>query len=582
MNGNDLTALPADVFDKLTALTTLDLARNDLTALPADVFDQLTVLEWLSLSGNDLTALPADVFDQLTVLEWLSLSGNDLTALPADVFDQLTALTELYLFGNDLTALPADVFDQLTALTTLHLSGNDLTALPADVFDQLTALTTLYLSGNDLTTLPAGIFDQLTALTELNLYGNDLTTLPAGIFDQLTALTTLNLSGNDLTALPADVFENLTALLRNGLDFSNNPGTSTFTPVANAGEDATATTGAAVSLSGSSTGPWGNNVTWSWTQVTSAGFIYNDDDVRQLTGRDTPSPSFTATPTAHYLYFRLTVTARGILTIFTSDTVKVTVTATSNQVAAPSITGTAILPELGNGSWGEGETIETALTFDEAVTVDTTGGIPSVQLTLGASTEKAAPYIRGSGTTELVFGYTLAKDEGPYDSALLTLNSLALNGGAIRSTESGADAALAHDGFAVIGGPTSRGVAEPGPTARFSALPERHDGESAFDIELHFSAAPEGLSYRTVGGGLLAVTGGTVQKARAQDDGQQHRLGRDDPPGRTRRHRDPAAGARLRRGERGLLRQPPARGGSDGGGAGRSVYGLVLGCAGGA
>ena len=55
---------------------------------------------------------------------------------------------------------------------------------------------------------------------------------------------------------------------------------------------------------------------------------------------------------------------------------------------------------------------------------------------------------------------------------------------------------------------------EPGPTARFSALPERHDGESAFDIELHFSAAPEGLSYKTVGGGLLAVTGATVEKAR--------------------------------------------------------------------
>ena len=108
----------------------------------------------------------------------------------------------------------------------------------------------------------------------------------------------------------------------------------------------------------------------------------------------------------------------------------------------------------------------------------------------------------------------MAKGEGPYDSALLAANSLALTGGAIRSTESGADAALAHDGFAVIVGPTSRGVAEPGPTARFSALPERHDGESAFDIELHFSAAPEGLSYRTVGGGLLAVTGATVEKAR--------------------------------------------------------------------
>ena len=158
--------------------------------------------------------------------------------------------------------------------------------------------------------------------------------------------------------------------------------------------------------------------------------------------------------------------------------------------------------------------MEGKFTFDEAVTVDTAGGVPAVSLTLGASTQKSAPYLRGSGTTELVFGYTLAKGEGPYDSALLAANSLALNGGAIRSTASGADAALAHDGFAVIGGPTSRGVAEPGPTARFSALPQRHDGESAFDIELHFSAAPDGLSYKTVGGNLLAVTGATVEKAR--------------------------------------------------------------------
>ena len=41
-----------------------------------------------------------------------------------------------------------------------------------------------------------------------------------------------------------------------------------------------------------------------------------------------------------------------------------------------------------------------------------------------------------------------------------------------------------------------------------------HDGASAFTGELHFSEAPEGLSYTTVAGGLLAVTGATVDKAR--------------------------------------------------------------------
>ena len=51
-------------------------------------------------------------------------------------------------------------------------------------------------------------------------------------------------------------------------------------------------------------------------------------------------------------------------------------------------------------------------------------------------------------------------------------------------------------------------------TACFGALPGSHDGSSPFTFELHFSEAPEGLSYTTVAGGLLDVTGATVDKAR--------------------------------------------------------------------
>ena len=414
----------------------------------------------------------------------------------------------------------AGIGSLLIAPDSLQTSG-----LKTGDFEGLPGLMTLRFLVSGLNALPVGIFDNLKALTDLVVAGNAaLTVLPPGVLDNLTELTELDLSANGLTSLPAGVFENLTALTR--LDLSGNPGTSTFKPVAHAGEDATATTGSSVTLSGSATGPWGNNVTWAWVQVTDeAGATAVTTNPITPTGANTATPGFTAPSTAGDLYFRLTVTGKGTGgTDFTStpavtSTDTVTVTASSLATAAPSVTGVEILPETDDGSWEEGETVEAALTFDEAVTVDTTGGVPAVTLTLGASTEKNAPYLRGSGTTELVFGYTLAKGEGPYNSAQLALNSLALNGGAIRSTASGADAALAHDGFAVIGGPTSRGVAEPGPTARFSALPERHDGESAFDIELQFSAAPDALSYKTVGGNLLAVTGGSVQKARRKTTG---------------------------------------------------------------
>ena len=512
------------------------------------------ILKKLGTSATSCrTAIPT-LLAGLTGELLMAFSALDKWGLRPGDFTGLSRLTRINTEGSRLTALPAGIFDDLTALTSLDLFNNALTTLPDDVFDKLTALTSLDLTSNHLTALPAGIFDKLTALTGLDLENNGLTALPEGVFDKLTALTELKLAGN--------------------------PGVATFLPVANAGPDqGSVSAGSTVTLSGSATGPWGSNVTWAWKQVTDAtgATELTPATVAFTEGATTATPSFTM-PSGS-VYFELTVTARGTAL---TDTDTVTVTTSALATAAPSVTGVTILPETDDGSWEEGETVEAALTFDEAVTVDTTGGTPAVTLTLGASTQKSAGYVRGSGTTELVFGYTLAKGEGPYDSAQLTLNSLALNGGAIRSTASGADAALAHDGFAVIGSPVPRGETDPGPTASFSALPERHDGESAFDIELHFSAAPDGLELQDGRGQPPRGDGRDRAEGTAQDGAQQPRLGGDDPPGRTRRRRDPAAGPGLRRGERGLLRQPPAGGGRDGHGAGRSVHGLVRGGAGGA
>ena len=51
-------------------------------------------------------------------------------------------------------------------------------------------------------------------------------------------------------------------------------------------------------------------------------------------------------------------------------------------------------------------------------------------------------------------------------------------------------------------------------TARFENVPEAHDGATAFTVELHFSENIPGLSYKTVGGGLLDATGANVTGAR--------------------------------------------------------------------
>ncbi len=194
----------------------------------------------------------------------------------------------------------------------------------------------------------------------------------------------------------------------------------------------------------------------------------------------------------------------------------------AGQTTAPAITGQPGVSAAGDdGQWTSGETVEVTLTFDEAVAVDTAGGTPSVGLSLGGSASRSAPYVRGTGTTALVFAYTLADADGAHASMTVPFDSLALNGGTIRSVASGADASLSHVGASVLGQSSGTAIGDRGQvgkpdgfTARFERLPERHDGETAFTVELHFSAAPDALSYRTVGGGLLEVSGANVTGAR--------------------------------------------------------------------
>ena len=197
--------------------------------------------------------------------------------------------------------------------------------------------------------------------------------------------------------------------------------------------------------------------------------------------------------------------------------VRVRGTRSASQVAAPTIEGSPALSEAGSdGTWTPGEAVQVTLTFSEAVNVVTTDGTPSIGIQLGGTTDRRASFASGSGTTELVFSYTLTEADGSHSSMFVPANGLTLNGGTITSNVSGAAAALEHTGAARAALPTaqSQGAEADRPTARFADLPQSHDGTTAFTVELHFSENIAGLSYTTVGGGLLVVTGATVTGAR--------------------------------------------------------------------
>ena len=118
-----------------------------------------------------------------------------------------------------------------------------------------------------------------------------------------------------------------------------------------------------------------------------------------------------------------------------------------NQAEAVTVIGVPTFNDPGpDNAWGAGEAVEVTFIFSRPVQVDTSGGAPSLPLLLSGTASRQALYLRGSGTRQLVFGYTLAEADGTHSSLLVAPNSLALNGGSIQDVDSMLDAVIEHQG----------------------------------------------------------------------------------------------------------------------------------------
>ncbi|WP_428098668.1 putative Ig domain-containing protein [Candidatus Rariloculus sp.] len=106
----------------------------------------------------------------------------------------------------------------------------------------------------------------------------------------------------------------------------------------------------------------------------------------------------------------------------------------------PTITST---PMASADTYGLAETVEITVTFDEPVTVDTVGGLPTFDIQLAGNDGTAMLYVRGSGTEHLVFAYVVQLGDRNTKGIIILANQLKLNSGTIRSPD-GRDALLEH------------------------------------------------------------------------------------------------------------------------------------------
>ena len=113
-------------------------------------------------------------------------------------------------------------------------------------------------------------------------------------------------------------------------------------------------------------------------------------------------------------------------------------------VGAPRITSITAVSDPGTDeTYAIGDVVQATVTFDEAVTVNTAGGTPALDLDIGG-VSKAAAYASGSGSTEIVFEYAVEEGVRDRNGFAVHRDSLELNGGTMRKQGTAVDALRIH------------------------------------------------------------------------------------------------------------------------------------------
>ncbi|XP_035186658.1 leucine-rich repeat-containing protein 27 isoform X2 [Oxyura jamaicensis] len=128
--------------------STLDVSRKNITHLTEEIYKQPDIKHF-HLEGNAISMIPEDLFQKLPHLVWLDLRFNKITALPPGI-GYHRQLKTLLLERNPIKELPTEL-GSLTALTALNLRHCPLEFPPKDIIEKglKSILCFLRASGND-------------------------------------------------------------------------------------------------------------------------------------------------------------------------------------------------------------------------------------------------------------------------------------------------------------------------------------------------------------------------------------------------------------------------------------------------
>ena len=181
----------------------------------------------------------------------------------------------------------------------------------------------------------------------------------------------------------------------------------------------------------------GTSFTWNGTagDLTVSGGTLSAIGPFVLSGANYVSTA-TFTPTAGSTIAGVVSTASAVYTDLGGNPGQVGSSASvSIDTSVPTLTSMNITGASGilSNTLNAGDVVQITATFSEAVVVNTTGGTPKVLLNIGGLGNSAS-YVSGSGTTDLLFNYTILAGDTDTNGLSYAANALLLNGGTIKDS----------------------------------------------------------------------------------------------------------------------------------------------------
>jgi Leucine-rich repeat (LRR) protein len=201
-------------------IPSLTIQKANLTTIPFDSINHLSALNYLDLSNNILTNIPSNSFNGSSLVT-IDLSRNQLTNVQSNSFSG-SSLATIDLSYNQLTNVQSNSFSG-SSLATVDLSKNQLTNVQSNSFSG-SSLVTVDVSFNQITKLATDAFQSAsTSPISFNAKNNSLTSLDYDAFKLTSPSISIDVSNNKITEVDEQFSIWIQASTSFVLNLSNNP-----------------------------------------------------------------------------------------------------------------------------------------------------------------------------------------------------------------------------------------------------------------------------------------------------------------------------------------------------------------------